>query len=156
MKSNLSEEMKHLNLCEQIKQQIDLADYVRSCGIELTKHGKNDLKGLCPFHNDTNPSMIITPSKGLYHCPVCGKGGSIIDYASDYHNTNLKITIQVYVMLLRLKPTVAFAHHSYCLPIDWFFALAHKHQAVREYKWPPRAAPYPLPERTQMFLSMCR
>ena len=118
MKSSLSEEMKHLNLCEQIKQQIDLADYVRSCGIELTRHGKNDLKGLCPFHNDTNPSMIITPSKGLYHCPVCGKGGSIIDYASDFHNTNLKITIQELSKLLPSQTANTTAKKEKIISVD--------------------------------------
>ena len=95
------------NQTDAIKNSIDLADYVRSCGITLTKHGKNDLKGLCPFHNDTNPSMIITPSKGLYHCPACGKGGSIIDFASDYHNTNLKITINELSKLLGSQKTTA-------------------------------------------------
>ena len=71
---------------EEIKKNIDLAEYVRSCGIELTKHGRNDLKGLCPFHNDTNPSLIITPSKGLFHCPSCGAGGSVIDFAAKIKN----------------------------------------------------------------------
>ena len=83
-----------------IKQQIDLADYVRSCGIELTKHGKNDLKGLCPFHDDKNPSMIITPSKQLFNCPVCGKGGSVIDFAMLYHKTDLKGAIKILSKLL--------------------------------------------------------
>jgi len=89
-----------MNQTDLIKNSIDLADYVRSCGITLTKHGKNDLKGLCPFHDDKNPSMIITPAKGLFNCPVCNTGGSVIDFASTYHNTNLKITIKELSKLL--------------------------------------------------------
>jgi len=93
-----------MNQTDTIKQQINLADYVRSCGIKLTKHGKSDLKGLCPFHSDTNPSMIITPLKGLFNCPVCNTGGSVIDFASTYHNTNLKITIKELSKLLSSQP----------------------------------------------------
>lgn len=52
---------------EQIKQEIDLADLVRSSGVELKSQSKN-LIGLCPFHNDKNPSLVITPDKNLWHC----------------------------------------------------------------------------------------
>ena len=41
-----------------LKQTIDLVALIQSKGIKLEKHGK-DLKGLCPFHADKNPSMII-------------------------------------------------------------------------------------------------
>ncbi len=80
---------------EQIKQSIDLADYIRSFGIELKAHGKNNLKGLCPFHDDHNPSLIITPSKKLFNCPVCNKGGSVIDFAMFHHNVDLKEAINI-------------------------------------------------------------
>ena len=83
------------NQTEAIKTNIDLAEYVRSCGITLTKHGRNDLKGLCPFHNDKNPSLIITPSKGLFNCPACGTGGSVIDFAMKFHNIVLKEAIKL-------------------------------------------------------------
>ena len=73
----------------QLKENIDLADYVRSTGITLTKHGSRDLKGLCPFHDDKNPSMIITPSKQLFNCPVCNTGGSVIDFASKIKNISI-------------------------------------------------------------------
>lgn len=79
---------------ETIKQHIDLAEYVRNCGITLTKHGRNDLKGLCPFHDDKNPSLIITPSKGLFHCPVCKAAGSVIDYAMKFHKIPMKEAVK--------------------------------------------------------------
>ena len=79
---------------EAIKSNIDLAEYVRSCGIKLVKHGRNDLKGLCPFHADKNPSLIITPAKGLFNCPACGTGGSVIDFAMKFHDIDLKEAIK--------------------------------------------------------------
>ena len=78
---------------EEIKQSIDLANYIRSCGIELRPHGKNDLIGHCPFHDDNDPSLVITPSKQLFHCFGCNKAGSVIDFAMHYHKTDLKEAI---------------------------------------------------------------
>ena len=81
---------EHSSLCDDIKGKVDLADYARSCGIELKKHGSKDLKGLCPFHDDKNPSLIISPAKGLFNCPACGTGGSVIDFAMKFHKIDFK------------------------------------------------------------------
>lgn len=97
------EEIKQTAVCntiknnavfDDIKKSIDLADYVRSCGISLSKHGSKDLKGLCPFHNDKNPSLIISPGKNLFNCPVCQTGGSVIDFASKIKNLTIPQTIK--------------------------------------------------------------
>ena len=65
---------------EAIKSQIDLVALVRAKGVELKTHGDN-LIGLCPFHDDTNPSLVVTPTKNLWHCMgACQKGGSVIDW----------------------------------------------------------------------------
>lgn len=82
------------NQAETIKREVDLAGYVRSCGIKLERHGTKDLKGLCPFHPDKNPSLIITPSKQLFHCPSCGAGGSVIDFAAKLHKLTLREAIR--------------------------------------------------------------
>ena len=80
---------------EEIKKSIDLADHVRSCGIELKKHGKNDLVGLCPFHQETKPSFIVNPIKNLFNCFGCGKGGSVIDFVMLRENVELKQAIEI-------------------------------------------------------------
>ena len=51
-----------------------VSDYV-----ELKKSGVN-YKGLCPFHNDKNPSFSVSPTKNICHCFVCGKGGGPITF----------------------------------------------------------------------------
>ena len=43
--------------------------------VTLKKAGVN-YKGLCPFHDDRNPSFMVSPSKNICHCFVCGKGGT--------------------------------------------------------------------------------
>ena len=48
--------------------------------MKLKRRGA-DLVGLCPFHEDRSPSLIISPQKNLWNClGACGKGGSVIDW----------------------------------------------------------------------------
>jgi DNA primase len=65
---------------ERLKRDLDLVGLVRSGGVELEKRGR-DYVGLCPFHDDTDPSLVITPAKRLWHClGACQAGGSVIDW----------------------------------------------------------------------------
>jgi len=41
--------------------------------------------GLCPLHCDRKPSFLVDPSKSLYYCYGCGRGGDVIRFAQDYH-----------------------------------------------------------------------
>ena len=67
-----------------IKQILDKADIVAVIGehIKLEKKG-NDYKGICPFHNDSNPSLSVSPNKKVFKCFSCGEtGNAIIFFAS--------------------------------------------------------------------------
>lgn len=63
---------------DRIKREVSVADLVRARGIELRGHGEN-LIGLCPFHEDRDPSLVITPAKNLWNClGACNAGGDVI------------------------------------------------------------------------------
>jgi DNA primase catalytic core len=65
---------------ERLKREISLQRLAEAKGVKLKRHGEN-LLGLCPFHDDRNPSLVITPSKNLWHClGACQAGGSVIDW----------------------------------------------------------------------------
>lgn len=65
---------------ERLKREISLERLAEAKGVKLKKHGEN-LLGLCPFHDDREPSLVITPSKNLWHClGACQAGGSVIDW----------------------------------------------------------------------------
>ncbi|MFI4854211.1 MAG: DNA primase [Phycisphaerales bacterium JB065] len=40
---------------------------------------------LCPFHDDSKPSMYVVPHKQIYHCFACGAGGNALDFTMNYH-----------------------------------------------------------------------
>ena len=58
---------------EAVKRSVDLVALIRSSGVDLKKKGK-DWMGLCPFHKDTRPSLLVDPAKGLWNCLGACKG----------------------------------------------------------------------------------
>jgi DNA primase len=63
---------------DELKRRIDIGEVIGR-EIHLKKVGK-DLQGLCPFHQDTRPSLTVSPGKGFYHCFACGAHGDAINF----------------------------------------------------------------------------
>jgi len=62
---------------DRVKQSTDLAALVRARGVTLKRKGKQ-LVGLCPFHDDREPSLIVDPKKQLWNClGACAEGGDV-------------------------------------------------------------------------------
>ncbi|WP_333805554.1 DNA primase [Sulfurospirillum sp.] len=77
---------------ENLKQRLDIVDVVGSY-LELKKNGAN-YKCVCPFHNDTSPSLVVSPSKQIYHCFACGAGGDSIKFVMEYEKLSYPETIE--------------------------------------------------------------
>ena len=78
-----------------IKQDVDLVALVRSRGVALKKNGKG-YKGYCPFHEDSKtPSLSVTPSKNLWQCFGCGKGGDVIEFVKLHDRVDFKEAVQI-------------------------------------------------------------
>jgi DNA primase len=75
---------------DRIKRGTDLAALVRSRGVELHKHGSRDLVGKCPFHPDTEPSFVVSPAKGLFHCLGCGAAGNAIQFVEKFDGVSFR------------------------------------------------------------------
>ncbi|MDD4888494.1 MAG: DNA primase [Phycisphaerae bacterium] len=65
-------------ILRQVQQAIDIVELIGE-RVSLKQSGK-DLKGLCPFHADKNPSMYVSPSKQIFKCFACGAGGDVFKY----------------------------------------------------------------------------
>ncbi len=77
---------------ENLKTRLDIVDVVGNY-LELKKNGAN-FKAICPFHSDSNPSLVISPSKQIYHCFSCGAGGDSIKFVMEYEKLNYPETIE--------------------------------------------------------------
>lgn len=71
-------------LVEYVKKNSDIVKIISSYQT-VTQKGK-DYVAICPFHDDTNPSMHINPQKQIFKCFVCGTGGDAIQYVRKREN----------------------------------------------------------------------
>ncbi len=73
---------------DDIKLKIDIIDLIAE-HVDLKRAGQN-FKGLCPFHAEKTPSFMVNPSKQIFHCFGCGKGGDIFAFTMHYENMNFR------------------------------------------------------------------
>lgn len=76
------------NVINDIRKSNDIVDVISSY-IPLSKKGKNYF-GICPFHDDTNPSMSVSRDKQIYKCFSCGASGNVFTFVMDYENVDFK------------------------------------------------------------------
>jgi DNA primase catalytic core len=80
---------------ERLKAEVSVQRLAEAQGIKLERHGA-DLIGLCPFHEDHNPSLVITPSKNLWNClGACRGGGSVIDWVEKSKGVSFRHAIEL-------------------------------------------------------------
>ena len=80
---------------ERLKKEVDLAELVIRSGVALKKAG-GDLVGCCPFHDDDTPSLVVTPSKNLWHCMgACQVGGSVIDWVMRTQGVSFRHAVEL-------------------------------------------------------------
>ncbi len=65
-------------IINQIRDRVDIAEVVGH-HVSLTRAGQN-LKGLCPFHQEKSPSFTVNSSKQIFHCFGCQTGGDVFTF----------------------------------------------------------------------------
>jgi len=80
---------------ERLKRQVSVQRLAEGKGVQLKAHGK-DLLGLCPFHDDREPSLVVTPEKNLWHClGACQTGGSAIDWVMRAEGVSFRLAVEL-------------------------------------------------------------
>ncbi len=79
---------------ERLKGEVSVERLVEAAGIELTKNGKDRL-GKCPFHEDGEASLVVTPAKNLFHCFGCGMGGGPIDWVMKFQGISFRHAVEL-------------------------------------------------------------
>lgn len=76
-----------------VRERTDIVSLV-SGYLTLKKAGQDRFVGLCPFHTEKTPSFGVSPSKGLYHCFGCGKGGDAIGFLRDIERLDFSEAVE--------------------------------------------------------------
>lgn len=77
---------------QRLIEQTDIVDVV-SRYVNLKRSGRNFV-GICPFHDDKNPSMSVSPELNIYHCFSCKAGGNAINFIKEYEKLNFPEAVE--------------------------------------------------------------
>lgn len=72
------------DIIEEVRSKNDIVDVIGSY-VKLEKKGSNYF-GCCPFHAEKTPSFSVTPSKQMFYCFGCHKGGNVFTFLQEYEN----------------------------------------------------------------------
>jgi len=85
--------MDFTNTINEIRRKVDIVDVISSY-LPLTEKGKNHF-GICPFHDDTNPSMSVSRDKQIFKCFSCGASGNVFDFVMNYEHVSFKEALSI-------------------------------------------------------------
>jgi len=80
-------------IIEDIKNKVNIVDVI-SKYIPVSKKGRNHVS-VCPFHNDTNPSMQISEDKQIYKCFACGAGGNVFTFVEEFEKVSFIEAVKI-------------------------------------------------------------
>lgn len=89
------------SIIEDILKHADIVDVISSY-INVIKKGRNYV-AVCPFHDDKNPSMMISKEKQIFKCFVCGTGGNAITFIQKYENISFENAVKKLAELIGYK-----------------------------------------------------
>lgn len=84
--------MQDNNVIQEVRQKVDIVDVIGE-KIPLVQKGKNFF-GVCPFHDDTNPSMSVSREKQIYTCFSCHATGNVFQFVMDYEHVDFREALQ--------------------------------------------------------------
>ena len=62
--------------------------------VALKNAGGNNLKGLCPFHDEKTASFQVSPGRGTFHCFGCGQGGDVFAFVAEVEHLGFTEAVQ--------------------------------------------------------------
>jgi DNA primase len=112
---------------DELKQQIPLRDYLEAHDWRPVRRLSRDRwMGLCPLHDDHQPSFLIDPRKNLFYCYGCGRGGDVIRFAEIYHQVRFPQAIALLHQWRGLEPLLHEAASFYRMQL-------HRHAEAVAY-----------------------
>ena len=85
--------MNNNDLIKEVRNASNIVDVISSY-LPLVKKGKNYF-GVCPFHDDNNPSMSVSEEKQIYKCFSCGASGNVFNFVMDYEKVDFKNALEI-------------------------------------------------------------
>jgi DNA primase len=112
---------------DELKQQISLLDYLQAQDWRPSRRlSRGRWMGLCPLHDDHQPSFLVDPSKNLFYCYGCNRGGDVIRFAELYHQVRFPRALALLQQWRGLPPLLRAA-------ADFYRVQLHRHGEAVAY-----------------------
>ena len=79
-------------IIDDILHSTDIVDIVGKY-VPLKKAGSN-FSGCCPFHNEKTPSFMVSPTKQIFKCFGCGKGGNVLTFMQEIEKIDFRDAVK--------------------------------------------------------------
>ncbi len=127
---------------QRLKGEVSVERLAEARGVKLARHGP-DLLGLCPFHDDREPSLVISPKKNLWNClGACQAGGSPIDWVMKDRGVSFRHAVELLREMTGFSTAPPAAKEKGKEPADPFLeaqdsellgqVVGYYHQALKE------------------------
>lgn len=104
---------------QDLKQQIPLLDYLQAQDWRPARPlSRGRWMGLCPLHEDHQPSFLVDPHKNLFYCYGCGRGGDVIRFAELYYQVRFPEAIALLHQWRGLPPLLRQAADFYRVQLN--------------------------------------
>ena len=90
----------------EIRNSVNIVNVISSY-INLIPKGKNYF-GICPFHDDNNPSMSVSEDKQIYKCFSCGATGTVFKFIMDYENITFNEAVKKVADIGGIKVNIGY------------------------------------------------
>ena len=112
---------------DELKQQIRLLDYLQAQDWRPARQlSRGRLVGLCPLHEERQPSFLVDPHKNLFYCYGCGRGGDVIRFAELYHEVSFPQALSLLHQWRGLAPLLHEVASFYAIQL-------HRHSEAVAY-----------------------
>lgn len=89
---------------EDILRRADIVQVISNY-INVIKKG-NSFVAICPFHDDKNPSMMISQTKQIYKCFACGAGGNVFTFVSNYEKIPFQDAVRKVAQIIHYESSL--------------------------------------------------
>jgi DNA primase len=112
---------------DELKQQIPLLDYLQANDWRpARRRSRGRFMGLCPLHEDHEPSFLVDPLKNLFYCYGCGRGGDVIRFVELYQQVKFPQALALLRQWLGLPPLLRETTEFYRMQL-------HRHSEAVAY-----------------------